>query len=245
MAELPVPRPAGAAAGVDVPLITYHDDATGERVELSATALGEWAARAAGLLREGCGLGAGSRAAVLLPPHWLTAVALMGAWSAGITVSLRGWATAGLPSLEPGAGEPFGVSFVAAARIGSWLEDIPEATHRFSCFAEEPPEGYRDLRAALDAYPAHTPAPGRTRGTDAATADGSSFGQWGTIAAGVAERIGLRGGDRLLVDAAGDDHPVKWLLAPLSAGATVVVCANATPEALDAHAEREGATHRL
>ena len=237
--------PEGSVRQSDRPLLTYYDDATGERVELSATALGEWSARAAGLLREGCGLGAGSRAAVLLPPHWLTAAALLGAWSAGITVSLRGWATAGLPSLEPGAGEPFDVSFVAAARIGSWLEEIPEATHRFSCFAAEPPEGYRDLRAALDAYPAHTPAFGRTRRTDAATADGSSFGQWGAIAAGVAERIGLRGGDRLLVDAAADDHPVTWLLAPLSAGASVVVCANATPEARREHGAREGVTHGL
>ena len=50
---------------------------------------------------------------------------------------------------------------------------------------------------------------------------------------------------RLLVDAGGDDHPVKWLLAPLSAGASVVVCANASPEALREHAEREGTTHRL
>jgi uncharacterized protein (TIGR03089 family) len=232
-------------ARAEPPLLTYYDDATGERVELSATALGEWAARVAGLLREGCGLGGAGRAAVLLPPHWLTAAALLGAWSAGVTVSLQGWATAGLPVLEPGAGEPFDVSFVAAARIGSWLEDVPEATHRFSCFAAEPPDGYRDLRAALDAYAAHRPAAQRTRSTDAASADGTSYGQWGAIAAGVAERIGLRGGDRLLVDAAGDDHPVKWLLAPLSAGAGVVVCANATPEALRAHGEREGVTHTL
>ncbi|HTJ40098.1 MAG TPA: TIGR03089 family protein [Dactylosporangium sp.] len=230
--------------GVDAPLFIHHDAATGERVELTATALGEWAARAAGLLREGCGLGEGDRAAVLLPPHWLSAVALLGAWSAGITVSLQGWATAGLAVHEPGAGEPYDVSFVAAARIGSWLENVPEATHRFSCFGEAP-EGYRDFRAALDAYPAHTPAFGRTRGTDAASVDGTSYGQWGAIAAGVAERIGLRGGDRLLVNAGGDDHPVKWLLAPLSAGASIVVCANATPEALREHGEREGATHTL
>jgi uncharacterized protein (TIGR03089 family) len=241
MAENPVLQRAAAPDGVATPLITYCDDATGERTELSATALGEWAARCAGLLREGCGLGAGSRAAVLLPPHWLTAAALMGAWSAGIALSLRGRATAGLPVLEPGGDGPVDATFVAADRIGSWLEDIPAATHRFSFFAADPPEGYRDFRAALDAYPAHAPGYGRTRRTDAASVDGTSYGQWGTVAAGVAERIGLRAGDRLLVDAAGDDHPVKWLLAPLAAGATVVVGASLGPDAF----EREGATHRL
>ena len=48
---------------VDRPLLTYYDDATGERTALTASQLGGWAARTAGLLRDGCGLGraAGSR----------------------------------------------------------------------------------------------------------------------------------------------------------------------------------------
>ncbi|MEV8512500.1 TIGR03089 family protein [Dactylosporangium sp. NPDC051484] len=245
MSENPVLQRAAAPAGIEAPLLTYCDDATGERTELSATELGGWAARAAGLLREGCGLGAGDRAAVLLPPHWLTAAALLGAWSAGIALSFRGRATAGLPVLEAGGDGPFDATFVAADRIGSWLEDIPAATHQFAFCTGSPPEGYRDFRADLAAYSPHVPAYGRTRGSDAASVDGISYGQWGTIAAGIAERLGLRAGDRLLVDAAEDDHPVKWLLAPLSAGASVVVCANATKEALRARAGAEGISHTL
>src|SRR3954452_11926800 len=111
MAEVPALVEAAAAAGVERPLLTYYDDATGERTELTATALGGWAARSAGLLHEDCGLGAGSRAAVLLPPHWLTAAALLGAWSIGVTVSFRLWATAGLPQAD--AGDPFDATFVA------------------------------------------------------------------------------------------------------------------------------------
>src|SRR4029453_14553957 len=99
MSEVPALLRAADAAGVEQPLLTYYDDATGERTELSATALGGWAARAAGLLRAGCGLGPGSSAAVLLPPHWLTAAALLGAWSVGIAVSFRLKATGGLPVL--------------------------------------------------------------------------------------------------------------------------------------------------
>ncbi|WP_432836817.1 TIGR03089 family protein [Dactylosporangium sp. CA-092794] len=224
MSENPVLLGAQAPDGVDAPLLTYCDATTGERTELSATALGGWAARAAGLLHEGCGLGPGSRAAVLLPPHWLTAAALLGAWSAGIAVSFRLRATAGLDPLEP-AGD-FDATFVAADRIGSWLEDIPEATHRFSFFAEVPAEGYRDFLAEIRAYPQHTPAYGRTRRTDAASVDGTSYGDWGRLAAGLAEELGLRAGDRLMIDPAEHEHPVRWLLAPLAAGASVVICAD-------------------
>jgi acyl-CoA synthetase (AMP-forming)/AMP-acid ligase II len=58
------------------PLLTFYDDATGERTELSAAALGSWAAKTANLLLDGCGLRAGDRAAVLLPAHWQTAAVL-------------------------------------------------------------------------------------------------------------------------------------------------------------------------
>src|SRR5262245_6790620 len=85
-----------ALASADRPLLTYCDDATGERVELTAPALGGWAARTAGLLRQGCGLATGDRAAVLSPPHWQTAAVLLGAWSLGIAVSYQPWSTAGL-----------------------------------------------------------------------------------------------------------------------------------------------------
>src|SRR5688500_15045323 len=92
--DLPDLLATETVAGADRPLLTYHDDVTGERTSLTARELGGWAARTTGLLRDGCGLAAGSRAAVLLPPHWQTAAVLLGAWAAGVAVSYRGWATA-------------------------------------------------------------------------------------------------------------------------------------------------------
>src|SRR5689334_10851583 len=73
------------------PLITYYDDAAGERVELTAAEVGSWSAATASLLTSECGLAAGGRVGVLLPPHWQTAVVLLGAWSAGMEISFRGW----------------------------------------------------------------------------------------------------------------------------------------------------------
>jgi uncharacterized protein (TIGR03089 family) len=68
-------------------VITYYDDATGERAALTAAELGGWAAATAALLTNECGLAAGSTAGVLLPPHWQTAAIMLGVWSAGIEVS--------------------------------------------------------------------------------------------------------------------------------------------------------------
>ncbi len=55
------------------PLLTWYDDATGERTELSGATLANWVAKTANLLVDGVGLGPGDRAGVLLPPHWQTA----------------------------------------------------------------------------------------------------------------------------------------------------------------------------
>ncbi|MEU4569193.1 TIGR03089 family protein [Micromonospora sp. NPDC023956] len=243
---------AGSVAGADRPLLTYYDDVTGERTSLTAVELGGWAARTAGLLRDGCGLAAGSRAAVLLPPHWQTAAVLLGAWAAGVAVSYRGWATAGLSNAGPGADEPLDVSFVARHRVDSWLDDPPEATHRFvldlgpaGAPPAEPPVGYRDFLTEVRRYPDSLPPYAAVRRSDPASVDGTSYRQWGDLALAIAEWSDLRRGDRVLVDAAEHDEPVKWLLAPLAAGASVVVCANLDRDRLDDRVAAEQITRVL
>jgi uncharacterized protein (TIGR03089 family) len=68
------------------PLVTYYDDATGERIELSGTTLANWAAKTANLLRDECDLAPGGTLAVLLPAHWQTLAVLLGAWWCGAEV---------------------------------------------------------------------------------------------------------------------------------------------------------------
>lgn len=70
------------------PRITYYDDASAERIELSAATLANWAAKTGNLLRDELGAGTGSRIAVLLPAHWQTAAVLLGAWWIGAEVLL-------------------------------------------------------------------------------------------------------------------------------------------------------------
>lgn len=244
------PLAGGRTAEVDRPLLTYLDDATGERVDLTATELGGWAARAAGLLRDGCGLGVGDRAAVMLPAHWQTAAVLLGAWSAGVAVSFRPRATAGLPSLEPGADRPYDALFVSAQRLDDWLEDVPEARHRYvlslgAAPRGERPLGYLDWLTEVGRHTDALPASAPLTSSDAASPDGTSYREWGSVALAVAERLDLRAGDRLLVDVAEHEQPVYWLLAPLAVGASVVLCANLDPARLDARIAAEQITRVL
>jgi uncharacterized protein (TIGR03089 family) len=251
-ADVPALLGAGVAPDADRPLLTYYDDATGERRELSAAALGGWASRTAGLLHQGCGLDVGYRVAVVLPPHWQTAAVLLGAWSAGLAVSFRLWATAGLPVSGLGEDEPLDAVFVARSRLDSWLEDVPEARHRFVLglvpdggVLDEVPAGYRDYIAEVGRYTDSLPAYAPIRRGDAASVDGTSFREWGSLAHEVAASLDLHGGDRLLVDVAEHEHPLKWLLAPLAVGASVVLCANLDPATVDARAATEHVTRVL
>jgi uncharacterized protein (TIGR03089 family) len=82
-AELLLDRPAGPAA----PLVTFYDDATGERIELSGKTFGNWVAKTANLLVDGLGAQPGDRVALALPPHWQTAVWLFACWSAGLVAA--------------------------------------------------------------------------------------------------------------------------------------------------------------
>ena len=85
-------------SGAARPLITYYDDATGERVELSATTTANWAAKAANLLRDECDVEPGTPVAVLLPAHWQAAAEPAGG---GVALSLDAFGK-GIPGLPAG-----------------------------------------------------------------------------------------------------------------------------------------------
>ena len=69
------------------PVVTFYDDATGERVELSAVTLANWVAKTAGVLQDELGLERGDTVLVDLPTHWLAPVWLGACWSTGLAVT--------------------------------------------------------------------------------------------------------------------------------------------------------------
>lgn len=68
------------------PLVTFYDDDTGERVELSVTTYANWVAKTAGLLQEELDVSVGDEVAIDLPVHWLGPVWLGAVWSVGAVV---------------------------------------------------------------------------------------------------------------------------------------------------------------
>lgn len=72
------------------PFLTFYDDATGERVELSLTSLENWVAKTANLLVDELDLEPDEPVVVDLPPHWQTAVIVLAIGVAGGRVEPSG-----------------------------------------------------------------------------------------------------------------------------------------------------------
>lgn len=69
------------------PLVTFYDEASGERIELSVTTYANWVAKTSSLLVDELGLERGDPIRVDLPAHWLGHVFLGAAWNAGLVVT--------------------------------------------------------------------------------------------------------------------------------------------------------------
>jgi uncharacterized protein (TIGR03089 family) len=221
------------------PLLTYYDDATGERTELSATSLANWVAKTANLLRDDVGTAPGDRVAVLLPAHWQAAAILLGAWTAAAVVGTDAdgadvaFATADRVPEAGGAGEVFALSLAPLGRG----------------FAAGPPAGARDysvdvLRMAdrWSGRPVPDAVPALEAGGSTVTA-----GDLVEIALRRSAELGLVAGDRVLSTQPWTS-PTSWvdgLLVPLAAPASLVLVANPDESQLIAKAEAERATATL
>ncbi|MFF4893243.1 TIGR03089 family protein [Micromonospora chersina] len=209
------------------PLLTWYDDATGERTELSGATCANWVAKTANLLVDEVALAPGDTAAVLLPPHWQTAAVLLGCWSAKLTVAEA-----------PGDVD---VLFAAAGRgdeASAWPagERYALALDPFALPMREVPAGFADFVSAVRGHGDHfTPYP------DAGAGDAALLAR----AEARAAELCLTPGDRLLVDVTRHPDPVDWLLAPLTAATTVVACANLDPTRLDSRTAAEKVTRAL
>lgn len=69
------------------PLVTFYDDTSGERVELSVVTYANWVAKTAGLMQDELELFRGDSVLIDLPTHWLGPVLLGAAWSLGVSVT--------------------------------------------------------------------------------------------------------------------------------------------------------------
>jgi uncharacterized protein (TIGR03089 family) len=230
------------------PLVTYYDDTTGERVELSAATLANWVAKTANLLQDEFDVGPGSTVAVSLPVHWQTAAVLLAVWSCGATV---------LDTAAEDEGRLAEADVVIAAqdRLGALEElDLPEllglSLHPLGMgmvgYAGTARDFALEVRAHGDHFFPHSPPdpadPGLRLGELTLTLGGLE-----ETARELADRLGLHEGDRVLVGdrTALEAGPVAWLLAPLAVGGSLVLCRAPIAEVLPRRAADERVTATL
>jgi uncharacterized protein (TIGR03089 family) len=210
------------------PRITYYDDATGERIELSAVTLANWAAKTANLLRDELGAGPGSRVAVLLPAHWQTAAVYFGIWWIGAEAVPAG------PGADPEAHLEADLALCTADRLDE--ADRAVGMGEIAALSLDPfgkpvadlPIGVTDYATAVRVHgdqvvPEARPGPALA---------GRSVDDVLTSAAEAAAALGLTATDRVWSAGAWDnaDLLVANLLAVFTAGASLVQVANPDPE---------------
>ncbi|MET7513981.1 TIGR03089 family protein [Streptomyces sp. NPDC005480] len=210
------------AADPGRPLVTFYDDATGERVELSVATFANWVAKTANLLQGDLAAQPGDRLALLLPAHWQSAVWLLACASVGVVADVGGDPAAadivvsGPDSLDEAracSGErvalalrPLGGRFPQPPEgFADYAVEVPGQGDRFAPFAPVDPEEPALVVAGAELTGAEVVEKARADATD----------------------LGLTGpGSRLLSGLPYD----TWrglsagLYAPLATGGSVVLC---------------------
>lgn len=217
------------------PRITYYDDATGERIELSTVTMANWAAKTANLLRDEMGAGPGTRVAVLLPAHWQTAAVLFGIWWIGSEVLLGG-----------GSDNSADLALCTRERLDEADEAVAGgevavlSLDPFGKPAENLPIGVTDYATAVRVHgdqivPERVPGPALA---------GQSVAEVLESARNAAAAQGFTGSDRVLSTASWNnpDELITNLLAVFAVGASLVQVANPDAGAQDRRRTTEKVT---
>ncbi|GHH87178.1 TIGR03089 family protein [Streptomyces capitiformicae] len=218
------------------PLVTFYDDATGERVELSVATFANWVAKTANLLQGELSAEPGDRVALLLPAHWQTAVWLLACSSVGVVADVAGdpgaadIVVSGPDTLEAAracSGErvalalrPLGGRFPQTpAGFVDYAVEVPSQGDRFVPYAPVDPEGAALIVAGREFSGAEVVERARDE----------------------AGSLGLTGpGSRLLSGLGYDtwEGVAAGLYGPLATGGSVVLCRNLGLLGEDALAKR-------
>ncbi|MFC8785078.1 TIGR03089 family protein [Streptomyces nigra] len=220
------------AADPGRPLVTFYDDATGERVELSVATFANWVSKTANLLQGDLNAGPGDRVTLLLPAHWQTAVWLLACSSVGAIADVCG---------DPAAADVVvsGPDTLEAARACRG-ERVALALRPLGGRFPQPPEGFADYAVEVpsqgDRFAPFAPV---DPDEPALIVAGREFSAAEVVERARAEApgLGLTGpGSRILSTLPYDtwEGLDAGLYAALATGGSVVLCRNA--ESLDEEA---------
>ncbi|MCF3960647.1 TIGR03089 family protein [Streptomyces fuscigenes] len=223
------------------PLVTFYDDATGERVELSVATFANWVAKTANMLQDDLSAGPGDRVALLLPAHWQTAVWLLACASVGATAEIGGDpAEADVVVSGPG-------TLDAARACGG--ERVALALRPLGGRFPQPPEGFADYAVEVpshgDRFVPYAPvdpagAALRVQEPDGGAPIELTAAALVARAAADADKRGLGAGSRILsaLPYGTWEGLSAGLYAPLAAGGSVVLCRNIEQLSAESLAQR-------
>ncbi|MFI6700343.1 TIGR03089 family protein [Streptomyces sp. NPDC050509] len=219
------------------PLVTFYDDATGERVELSVATFANWVSKTANLLQGDLSAEPGDRLALLLPAHWQSAVWLLACSSVGVTVEIGGDPAAA--DLVVSGPDP---DALAAARACTG-ERMALALRPLGGRFPQPPEGFADYAVEVpgqgDRFAPYAPVDPEAPALRVGGTELTSAALVARARADARER-GLGPGSRLLSGLGYESWEglSAGLFAPLAAGGSVVLCRHLDTLPAPALAER-------
>lgn len=236
---------AALALGPSRPFLTYYDDHTGERVELSYATFDNWVAKTANLIQDELALAPGDEVAILLPTHWQTPIWLLACWTAGVVASV---------GEDPAAAERAAAVVAGPDRLQEALackgERIALALRPLGAPFPSVPQGFTDYATLAPAQPdVFAPYSPVTADTPALVADGAGWthGELVADAAEAARRWRLSAGSRVLTGCAYDSRPEirAALTSELAVGASLVLCRNVDPARLPGRMASEKVNARV
>jgi len=228
------------------PLVTFYDDATGERIELSVATFGNWVNKTAGLVQDELDVERGGLLLIDLSTHWLGAVWLGAAWTGGLCVTTdRSLADeADLVVCGPGGVEKYAQKYAQMAEerpvIGISLRPLGGR------FADSLPTGVTDYGAVVLAQPDEFFPEDPPTADDPAWRDGTTAMTQAELLAVVDDPPLVGAGGRLLTDVNPCSRVgLATLLSPMTRGGGTVWVANPEETSWKKRYDDERATAEL
>jgi len=188
------------------PMFTWYSP--GERTELSGATLDNWVSKTANFLVDELGLGPGDTASVNLPPHWQTSSIMLACWTAGLAISHRG-----------GDGD---ISFGLPGTDCDYVVGL----HPLALPVKDLSGDQRDWVLAVRVHGDHYGGSPAEPGAPALVGlpQPVSHADLAALALARATELGVTKNGRVLIDVGAHPRPLDWLLAPVSGGASLVLC---------------------
>lgn len=227
----------GAVTDWSQPMLTFYDDGSGERTELSGATLGNWAAKTANFFVDELGLAPGDDVLVDLPEHWQTVAMLLGAWWSGAHI---------IVPTSTGADDDAHVAIVSRDRLDGHTapdELVVASLDPFALGLRDLPPGVLDFATSVRVHgDQFRPSP--VSGPALADLTSDDVVAQSRAAAAAA---GITASSRVLQTRTWHttDTIVENLLAPLVTGASLVAVVHADVDAIAARATAERATVTL